>query len=145
MWLRETEAGKGSRLKRILTISWAYPSSIRFLTRSRRARITAASALSPNSPRECAGLFTSGMTITLVVSLWKLHIPYKPVRDDLNRIYEQRLSPLRISLHTTDPCLRARLMGSPGQPCYGSPERVQTNGHRCPHPDCAYERSKQRG
>jgi putative radical SAM enzyme (TIGR03279 family) len=33
--------------------------------------------------------------------------------DDLNRIYEQRLSPLRISLHTTDPCLRAQLMGNP--------------------------------
>lgn len=33
--------------------------------------------------------------------------------DDWKRIGEQRLSPLRISLHTTDPCLRAHLMGNP--------------------------------
>lgn len=33
--------------------------------------------------------------------------------DDWERIEQQRLSPLRISLHTSDPCLRAQVMGNP--------------------------------
>ncbi|HOP71013.1 MAG TPA: ribosome biogenesis GTPase Der [Bacillota bacterium] len=33
--------------------------------------------------------------------------------DDWKRIEEQRLSPLRVSLHTSNPCLRAQIMGCP--------------------------------
>ena len=33
--------------------------------------------------------------------------------EDLNRIIEMKLSPVNVSVHTTDPELRVRMMGNP--------------------------------
>lgn len=44
---------------------------------------------------------------------WQLYYAYESFEREITRIIDLRISPINVSVHATDPALRAKLLGNP--------------------------------
>ena len=124
--------------------AWSSPSRPR--TASASATTAASSASSTSRRRGCAAPSTS-RTTTSATRSWRRTSSPSPTSQpaDWDKIREQHLSPLFVSVHATEPDVRRRLLGNPTAPdILEQLDRLAVLGHQGAHPGRADPRLERR-